>query len=538
MRFTSVDRARRRRSSRSTARRFRTTCSRRSCSAISAVRSPVRSRRTPARSRSANKGTLFLDEIGEMPANMQAKLLRVLETSEVQRVGSTERKKVNFRLVTATNRNLEKEVKDGRFREDLYYRIRSIRFTSRRFASVRRHPADRHPSPVRDRRSRESTYAAPDLGGAREAAHVFVAGQRSRARQHAGACGPARREQRDRRRAHRVAPSLPIGAARRRTIGAGVVSRREAEVRARLLLAADADRGRQHLARGEARSQDAQGSLRRAQAPRPRRVIVPPSCSSPPAAPRRGGLPGANTGSKSRRSSASANSRRNWPASACSPCSASSPGSLAHESKQRLQAILSNAQAALRFLNHDRADVDEVRASLKDIAELYHRATEIIRRMMAMMKKGEVQMQPGGDHRRHSAAKAACSDSGPPRATSPSPRNFCPDPAGAWRPHPAPASAAQSHRERLRRDAGHLRRSPPAHHDGTRRRRYGARSATDRGPGRRAGASFTNLHRLLFHQVQRPRHGARHLRRNSITATVVSSGPKTIPITARHSTSR
>jgi DNA-binding NtrC family response regulator len=54
---------------------------------------------------------------------MQTKLLRVLETNEVQRVGSTERKKVNFRLVTATNRNLEREVKEGRFREDLFYRI-------------------------------------------------------------------------------------------------------------------------------------------------------------------------------------------------------------------------------------------------------------------------------------------------------------------------------------------------------------------------------------------------------------------------------
>ena len=71
----------------------------------------------------ADKGTLFLDEIGEMPLAMQAKLLRVLETSEVQRIGSTERKKVNFRLVTATNRRLEKEVREGRFREDLYYRI-------------------------------------------------------------------------------------------------------------------------------------------------------------------------------------------------------------------------------------------------------------------------------------------------------------------------------------------------------------------------------------------------------------------------------
>jgi two-component system response regulator GlrR len=71
----------------------------------------------------ADKGTLFLDEIGEMPLGMQAKLLRVLETSEVQRIGSTAPTKVNFRLVTATNRKLEKEVKEGRFREDLYYRI-------------------------------------------------------------------------------------------------------------------------------------------------------------------------------------------------------------------------------------------------------------------------------------------------------------------------------------------------------------------------------------------------------------------------------
>ncbi|MBL0216919.1 MAG: sigma-54-dependent Fis family transcriptional regulator [Myxococcales bacterium] len=71
----------------------------------------------------AHKGTLFLDEIGELPLGMQAKLLRVLETSEVQRIGSTEHCKVNFRLVTATNRMLETEVKAGRFREDLYYRI-------------------------------------------------------------------------------------------------------------------------------------------------------------------------------------------------------------------------------------------------------------------------------------------------------------------------------------------------------------------------------------------------------------------------------
>jgi DNA-binding NtrC family response regulator len=72
---------------------------------------------------SASNGTLFLDEIGEMPLAMQAKLLRVLETNEVQRIGSVERREVNFRLVCATNRRLEEEIKHGRFREDLYYRI-------------------------------------------------------------------------------------------------------------------------------------------------------------------------------------------------------------------------------------------------------------------------------------------------------------------------------------------------------------------------------------------------------------------------------
>nr|HEX4318800.1 sigma-54 dependent transcriptional regulator [Kofleriaceae bacterium] len=71
----------------------------------------------------ANHGTLFLDEIGEMPLAMQSKLLRVLETSEVVRLGSVEPIKVSFRLVAATNRNLDLEVKHKRFREDLFYRV-------------------------------------------------------------------------------------------------------------------------------------------------------------------------------------------------------------------------------------------------------------------------------------------------------------------------------------------------------------------------------------------------------------------------------
>ena len=77
----------------------------------------------PGAFEAADNGTLFLDEIGDMPLGMQAKLLRVLETSEVQRLGSTERRAVNFRLVSATNRKLEADVAEGRFREDLYYRI-------------------------------------------------------------------------------------------------------------------------------------------------------------------------------------------------------------------------------------------------------------------------------------------------------------------------------------------------------------------------------------------------------------------------------
>lgn len=72
----------------------------------------------------ADHGTLFLDEIGDMPLNMQAKLLRVLESGEVVRLGSNASKKVDVRFVSATNKDLRKAVKDGSFREDLYFRIK------------------------------------------------------------------------------------------------------------------------------------------------------------------------------------------------------------------------------------------------------------------------------------------------------------------------------------------------------------------------------------------------------------------------------
>jgi len=71
----------------------------------------------------ADQGTMFLDEIGELPLEVQAKLLRVLESGTFLKVGDTQEKKVNVRLITATNRDLKKEVNEGRFREDLYFRI-------------------------------------------------------------------------------------------------------------------------------------------------------------------------------------------------------------------------------------------------------------------------------------------------------------------------------------------------------------------------------------------------------------------------------
>jgi len=71
----------------------------------------------------ADGGTLFLDEIGEIPYAMQAKLLRVLQEQEVERVGDTRSRKLNVRIIAATNRNLKDEVIAGRFREDLFYRI-------------------------------------------------------------------------------------------------------------------------------------------------------------------------------------------------------------------------------------------------------------------------------------------------------------------------------------------------------------------------------------------------------------------------------
>ena len=85
----------------------------------------------------AEKGTVFLDEIGDMPLNMQPKLLRVLETGDVVRLGSNENRKVDVRVVSATNRDLKKAAADGQFREDLYFRLKG---------------AEIHIPPLRERR--------------------------------------------------------------------------------------------------------------------------------------------------------------------------------------------------------------------------------------------------------------------------------------------------------------------------------------------------------------------------------------------------
>lgn len=87
----------------------------------------------------ANEGTLFLDEIGEMGMEAQAKLLRFLQEGEIYRVGGKAPIKVNVRIVSATNKELEAQVKSGKFREDLYYRINTVTL---RISPLRKRPND------------------------------------------------------------------------------------------------------------------------------------------------------------------------------------------------------------------------------------------------------------------------------------------------------------------------------------------------------------------------------------------------------------
>ena len=105
----------------------------------------------------ANKGTIFLDEIGEMTLATQTKLLRVLQEREFERIGSNAPIKIDIRVITATNRDLAAEVEEGRFREDLYYRLNVIHIDMPPLRDrKRRHPAPRRALPA------PSTDTQPD----------------------------------------------------------------------------------------------------------------------------------------------------------------------------------------------------------------------------------------------------------------------------------------------------------------------------------------------------------------------------------------
>ena len=98
-----------------------------SCSAIAKGASPARVADQPGVLRTAVGGTLFLDEVGDLPLDVQPKLLRFLEQGEVLPVGETMPQRVDVRVVAATNADLEHRVVDGKFREDLFYRLSVIR---------------------------------------------------------------------------------------------------------------------------------------------------------------------------------------------------------------------------------------------------------------------------------------------------------------------------------------------------------------------------------------------------------------------------
>jgi transcriptional regulator with PAS, ATPase and Fis domain len=93
----------------------------------------------PGRFDAARGGTIFLDEIGDMPISLQVKLLRVLQEKEFMPLGSSERRKADFRVITATNRNLEERVVQGAFRQDLFFRLDVVRLE---IPSLRERPMD------------------------------------------------------------------------------------------------------------------------------------------------------------------------------------------------------------------------------------------------------------------------------------------------------------------------------------------------------------------------------------------------------------
>ena len=130
---------------------------------------------------SANGGTLFLDEIGELGQALQVKLLRVMQDHEVRRVGGTHSIKVDVRIIAATNRDLEQFVKEGKFRDDLFYRLNVVRITLpslNRTTGRHSHARPLFSPEVRHRHDDSRARLSSGYHGALEP--ISVAGQRSR----------------------------------------------------------------------------------------------------------------------------------------------------------------------------------------------------------------------------------------------------------------------------------------------------------------------------------------------------------------------
>jgi two-component system, NtrC family, response regulator AtoC len=170
----------------------------------------------------ADHGTLFLDEIGELSPRLQGKLLQFIEDRTFRRVGGTRDLSVDTRLVTATNRDLEKDVDAGTFRADLFYRLRVVPLY---LPPLRERVSDvpelaKHFLDVvqpRPRQAREPHHA----GGAGPAAALLLAGQRARAAQRHRAQRPARRWRHADRRCAAAGGALAAAAERDHTIDMG-----------------------------------------------------------------------------------------------------------------------------------------------------------------------------------------------------------------------------------------------------------------------------------------------------------------------------
>ncbi len=156
----------------------------------------------------ADGGTLFLDEIGDMSLRTQAKVLRVLQEQQFQRVGGHQTIEVDVRVIAATNKELEEEIRNGTFREDLYFRLNVLPDRSPSAARPRpRHPPARGPLPPPLCRRDEAEAEKAELRRRAEAARLPLAGKRPRATESDGAAHDPRAGRGHRRRGDR--PRFP-----------------------------------------------------------------------------------------------------------------------------------------------------------------------------------------------------------------------------------------------------------------------------------------------------------------------------------------